>query len=312
MKNSAEKIYFQVDAAFHRRRLDDFLFDKFYSLSRMYLRNVVKEGRCEVNGYTANTGVKLRANDFIEIEVDLSRETAMKPEARPLDIVYEEAEFLLVNKPAELLVHPTHRDKNGTLLNALSHYLNQKTIRQRMEEDNEEIQSAILNPKSQIVRPGLIHRLDKKTSGLILISKTARAHQFLSNHFERRLIEKKYLAIVEGVVKTDAGEITAPIGRFEDTKHWNVKADGKRAETRFWIKERFADATLLELQPITGRTNQLRIHCAFIGHPIIGDDKHQGRAFARLCLHAYKLAFNHPVNHRRLDFEIDLPEDFFN
>jgi 23S rRNA pseudouridine1911/1915/1917 synthase len=306
-----EKIYFQVDQNSHRLRLDDFLFDKFYSLSKMYLREVIKEGNCEVNGYTVNSGIVLKTKDFIEIEVDLDRETAMRPEAMPLDIVYEEESFLLVNKPPEMLVHPTHRDKNGTLLNALSHYLNQETLLQRSGEKSiTDDQSQIPNLKSQIVRPGLVHRLDKKTSGLILIAKTARAHRVLSAHFERKLIEKKYLALVEGVVKEDSGVISAPIGRFDETKHWNIKADGKSAETRFRVMERFADTTLLELQPVTGRTNQLRIHCEYIGHPIVGDERRGGREFSRLCLHAYKLSFRHPTEPRRLDFEIGLPEDF--
>ena len=268
----------------------------------MYLRGVFKEGNCEINGYTANSGVKLKTNDFVEIEVDLTRETAMRPEAVTLDIIYEEAEFLLVNKPSEMLVHPTHREKNGTILNALSHYLNEETLAERNADET--------NTTSKIVRPGLIHRLDKKTSGLLLIAKTARAHRILSDHFQRRLVEKKYLALVEGIVEKDAGEIIAPIGRFEETKHWNIKEDGKFAETRYVVKERFSDTTLLELQPITGRTNQLRIHCEHVGHPIVGDEKRGGREFSRLCLHAYKLSFHHPTSHEKLEFEIDLPADF--
>ncbi len=305
-----EKIYFQIDANYHKQRLDEFLFDKFHSLSKMYLREVVKAGSCEVNGYTANVGVKVKTNDFVEIAVDLDRETAMRPENTPLEIVYEEAAFLLVNKPAEMLVHPTHRDKNGTLLNALSYYLNQELFSPENEAKNKVEHSEIQHLKSKIVRPGLVHRLDKKTSGLILIAKTAPAHRVLCDHFQRKLVEKKYLALVEGIVKEDAGEICAPIGRYEDTKHWNIKTDGKFSETRFRVVERHADATLLELQPITGRTNQLRIHCEHIGHPIVGDERRGGREFGRLCLHAYKLAFNHPIEHRRLEFEIGLPRDF--
>ena len=275
----------------------------------MYLRGVIKAGDCEVNGYTKNSGILLKTNDFIEIEVDLDRETAMRPEAVPLDIVYEEVSFLIVNKPPEMLVHPTHRDKNGTLLNALSHYLN----RERFSVENEvksADQSTIHNLQIKTVRPGLIHRLDKKTSGLILIAKTERAHRILSDRLQRKLFEKKYLALVEGVVQEDSGEISAPIGRFEETKHWNIKADGKAAETLFRVLERRVDTTLLELQPVTGRTNQLRIHCEYIGHPIVGDVRRGGREYKRLCLHAYKLAFNHPTNNRRLDFEINLPDDF--
>jgi len=300
-----ETIYFQVTTDSHKKRLDDFLFDNFHSLSKMYLREVVKTGDCEVNGYPANTGVIVKTNDFVEISVDLKRETAMRPEKIPLEIVYEEDAFLLVNKPAEMLVHPTHRDKNGTLLNALSYYLNEEIFQQSGES-----KSKIQNLRFKIVRPGLVHRLDKKTSGLILIAKTTVTHRVLSDHFQRKLVEKKYLALVEGLVKETAGEIVAPIGRFEETKHWNVKADGKLSETRYRVIERYADTTLLELQPVTGRTNQLRIHCEHIGHPIVGDEKRGGREFGRLCLHAYKISFCHPTNHRRLEFEIDLPEDF--
>ena len=305
-----ERIYFQVDENFHRQRIDDFLFDKFHSLSKMYLRGVFKAGDCEVNGYTVNSGVKVKTNDFVEITVDSDRETAMRPEAVALDIVYEEAEFLIVNKPPEMLVHPTHREKNGTLLNALSYYLNSETLKERNGSGTEN-QPEIHNPKSKIVRPGLVHRLDKKTSGLLLIAKTARAHRVLSEGFKRKTIEKRYAALVEGIVEKDAGEIVAPIGRYEDTKHWNIKEDGKYAETHFEVKKRFADATLLELQPITGRTNQLRIHCEHLGHPIVGDEKRGGRKFSRLCLHAFKLSFKHPTNHQKLSFEIALPADFY-
>ena len=275
----------------------------------MYLRGVFKAGGCEVNGYTVNSGVKIKTNDFVEITVDLARETAMRPENVALDIVYEEAEFLIVNKPPEILVHPTHRDKNGTILNALSHYLNEKTLSERNAKAKNP-ESRTQNPESKIIRPGLVHRLDKKTSGLLLIAKTARAHRLLSDQFQCRLVEKKYLALVEGIVEKDAGEIVAPIGRFEDTKHWNIKEDGKFAETHFRVRERYADTTLLELQPITGRTNQLRIHCQHLGHPIVGDEKRGGREFSRLCLHAYKLSFEHPTMRETLTFEIEKPANF--
>jgi 23S rRNA pseudouridine1911/1915/1917 synthase len=148
-----KRIYFQVDKNSHKQRLDDFLFDKFHSLSKMYLRGVIKAGNCEVNGYTKNSGIILKTNDFIEIEVDLKRETAMRPEQVPLEIVYEEDSFLLVNKPPEMLVHPTHRDKNGTLLNALSHYLNRELFSSESnDEDINDKQSEVQNSPSKIVR----------------------------------------------------------------------------------------------------------------------------------------------------------------
>ncbi len=293
----SERIYFQIEADSHKKRLDDFLFDKFHSLSKTYLREILKQGFCEVNGTTGNAGIKLKKDDFVEIEVDLRRETAMKPEDILLEIVHEEETFLVVNKPPEMLVHPTHRDKNGTLLNALSFYLNHE-------------KSKIKNQKSKIIRPGLVHRLDKKTSGLIVISKNVRTHRILAKRFQKRLVEKKYLALVEGVLAEDSGEIVAPIGRFAELKHWSVKTDGRHAQTRFRVMKRFADTTLLELEPVTGRTNQLRIHCAFLGHPIVGDRGRGGREFSRLCLHAYRLAFQHPHEKRQLEFIAEMPEDF--
>ena len=255
----------------------------------------------------------MKTKDFVEIELDLSRETAMKPELIALEIVYEEDSFLVVNKPTGMLVHPTHREKNGTLLNGLSYYLNfSSTQRRKDAKTQSEIQDQIPETKSQnkIIRAGLIHRLDKQTSGLIVISKNVPTHQILAKRFEKRLVEKKYLALVEGVLKKDEGEISAPIGRFAELKHWSVKEDGRNAQTRFRVIERFADTTLLELEPVTGRTNQLRIHCEFFGHPIVGDSTRGGREFRRLCLHAYKLAFQHPHEEHRLEFVAELSEDF--
>lgn len=288
-----ERIYIEVGAESHKQRLDEFLFEKFHSLSKMYLRERLKEGFCEINGFAGNAGIILKTNDFIEIEVDLKRETAMKPEAIPVEIVYEEDNFLIVNKPTNLLVHPTHSDRSGTLLNALSYYLNSK-----FQIPN----SASGKPPTKIIRPGLIHRLDKQTSGLVAIAKNSRTHQILAKRFQKREVEKKYLALVEGVLIADEGEISAPIGRFAEIKHWSVKEDGKESKSRFRVIERFADTTLVELEPVTGRTNQLRIHCEFFGHPIVGDTQRGGRSFSRLCLHAYKLAFQHPFEKRRLEF----------
>ncbi|MGC2235320.1 MAG: RNA pseudouridine synthase, partial [Pyrinomonadaceae bacterium] len=222
--------------------------------------------------------------------------------------------------PAGMLVHPTHRDKNGTLLNALSYYLNYSKAeygmrsaelkiedqRLKTEDQNSKLNSALRIPHSAFTRPGLIHRLDKQTSGLIVIAKTPRAHRILCEHWRRKLVEKKYLALVEGNVAEDSGTIIAPIGRFAELKNWDVKEDGKHSETRFQVKERFADTTLLELEPVTGRTNQLRIHCAFVGHPIVGDAARGGREFSRLCLHAYRLAFWYPNGNERLEFEKEI------
>lgn len=288
-----KKFEFQIDERFHRKRLDEFLFNEFTSLSKAYIRRIVKEENCEVNGFAANTGVVLKSNDFIEVEVDVNQEKGMKAEKMPLDIVFEDEEIIVINKPAGILIHPTNFERNGTLLNGLTHYLNQ-------------------NYDTKIfIRPHLIHRLDRETSGLMVAAKNPRASRILCGHFKRKLFEKKYLAMVEGVVREDSGEIDASIGRDELEKKWKVNENAKPSQTKFKVLERFADKTLLKLEAVTGRTNQLRIHCNYIGHPILGDDMHNGRKFFRLCLHASKLSFWHPNGNKKLIFENNSP-DFLN
>ncbi len=309
----------QVAEEQQKMRLEDFLLDHFSCLSKMYLRDLVKTERCEVNGRNENIGYRLRSNDLIEIVVDPARETAMRPENISLDIVFEDNHIIVVNKPAGMLVHPSHRENNGTLLNALSFYLNQSHEGEKRgggEEGQKEIEPEIsLSPllpfsSSSAIRPGLIHRLDKQTSGLIVVAKTAKAHRILSGHFMKKRVEKRYLALVDGILDHDEGTIEAPIGRFAELKLWSVKEDGKHSESRFWVRERYADTTLIELEPVTGRTNQLRIHCEMIGHPIVGDAQRGGREFERLCLHAYKLAFPHPITGDRSEFQREIQEGF--
>ncbi|MGH9948166.1 MAG: RluA family pseudouridine synthase [Pyrinomonadaceae bacterium] len=297
-----------------RTRLEEYLFDTFPSLSRMYLRDVIKSGNCEVNGKIENKGKRISSGDFIEIEIDEQRETAMRPEDLPLDIVFEDDDLILINKPAGLLVHPTHRDKSGTLLNALAFYLNKEIfLRGSAEPERDDLsQSKIQNRKSKIIRPGLIHRLDKETSGLLLVAKNTRSHRILAKQFRLKTVTKKYLALVCGLVEQNNGVINETIGRFPEEKRWGVKADGKPAETRFKVIERRQNTTLLELIPITGRTNQLRIHCAAIGHPILGDVDRGGREHERLCLHAAALSFTDMTGKRRSfqsDYDFDLMRD---
>ncbi|MCB1024299.1 MAG: RluA family pseudouridine synthase [Acidobacteria bacterium] len=285
------RLEFQVGELFHRKRLDEFLFNEFSAMSKAYIRRVVKEGFCEVNGYVENTGKTLKTNDFIEINVDLDQEKGMSPEEIPIEIVFEDNQIIVVNKSSGMLVHPTNYERNGTLLNALTFYVNR-------DRANGE----------KFVRPHLIHRLDRDTSGLMIIGKNARVSKLICGHFKRRLFEKRYVALVDGIVSEDSGTISAPIGRFDEERRWNVKPDGKASETRFNVLERRNDKTLLELEPVTGRTNQLRIHCAHIGHPILGDDWYGGSEFERLCLHARKIEFWHPNGNNRMSFESKLPD----
>lgn len=279
-----ERVHITVEGRYFKWRLEDFLLDKFSGVSKMYLRDLVKQSACEVNGRHENIGFRLKTNDFIEITLDRTRGTAMRAENIALDIVFEDDDLIVVNKPAGMLVHPSHRENSGTLMNALSYWLNRSV-------------------PPAVIRPGLIHRLDKQTSGLVVVAKNARTHRIISDHWMKKRVEKRYLALVEGVVTDDDGTIEAPIGRFAELKYWSVKEDGKHAETRYWVRKRFDDTTLLELEPVTGRTNQLRIHCELIGHPIVGDVQRGGREFERLCLHAHKIAFPHANGSGRIAFE---------
>jgi 23S rRNA pseudouridine1911/1915/1917 synthase len=291
-----KKFQFQITETTRKNRLDKFLYREINAVSRMYLYYLISDGKCTVDGRVENRGYHLLEGETVEIEIDTGADTTVLSESIPLSIVYEDAEILVINKPYGMLVHPTKGVRSGTLLNALNYYLNfTETGKPKPEK---------------FIRAGLVHRLDKKTSGLMVVAKNPLAHKNLSRHFQRRLVEKKYYAVVEGRIKGDSGTINAPIGRNAEERFWYIAADGKPAESHFQVIERFADATLLELEPVTGRTNQLRLHCAYIGHPIIGDDKYGGREFERLCLHAYKLSFHHPNGNRRLEFETELPTDF--
>jgi 23S rRNA pseudouridine1911/1915/1917 synthase len=323
MGQEMAKLTFEVPQSANKSRLDDYLFGELTTLSRMYLRVLIKTGQCEVNGAIENSGYRLRTNDFIEVAADVSRGTANVAQEIPLEIIYEDGDLIVINKPAGMLVHPTHREKTGTLLNGLTFYLNgggkrppshHLVTRNRVPLllGQEESQNGTPNggtPNGKFIRPGLPHRLDKQTSGLIVVAKTPLAHRRLAMDFMKKRVQKRYLALVEGVIEQDEGIIEAPIGRYAEHKYWSVKQDGKHSETRFWVCERYDETTLVELEPVTGRTNQLRIHCEMIGHPIIGDVKRGGREFDRLCLHAWRLALKHPTSGELLEFESEISFD---
>ena len=249
-------------------RLDRFLYSQIGTVSRMFLADLIANSSAFINGEPNPAVYKLQKGDRIEISFDESAETAMTPENISLDILFEDAEILVVNKPAGMLVHPTKRVKTGTLANALAFYLNRQIYEcgvRNAECGIEKEENSSLTKKvseqtknSALIRPGLVHRLDKETSGLMVVAKTERALRILSGHFQRKLIEKKYLAAVENWVVETEGKIIAPIGRIENEKpHWRVLENGKAAETRFRVLERRENTTLLELEPVTGRTNQL-------------------------------------------------------
>lgn len=280
-------------------RLDEFIARELPKISLTRIRRLIAEGDVLVNGVASLKGERLNLNDQVTVKLFAAEKSSATPEPIPLDILYEDADLIVVNKPVDLLVHPSNSEKSGTLLNGLAYYF--------WEQHGES------------VRPGLVHRLDRNTSGVIVIAKTPRAHRTLSKHFRERWVKKFYLALVSGVVPNDTGEIDAPIGS-DATKwpHWcvlPVEQGGRTAQTRYRVKQRFAAHTLLELEPLTGRTHQLRIHCQLIGHPIVGDPHyHNGidplvrqHKLKYHLLHAARLVFRHPATGKELDLQAPLP-----
>lgn len=303
---------FQVGREAVGQRLDEFLAARLGQLSRLRIASLLAQGVCAVNGLVGRAGLQLKPGDVVEIELDEHAPGAMTPERLPLEICYEDEHLLVVLKPAGMLVHPTRGVKSGTLANALTYYLNRETIEQRDATlALEEATNTQLPDTSPVVRPGIVHRLDCATSGLMVIAKHQRALSILTRHFHERLVEKQYLALVEGCVAHDECVINAPIGRNpEGPPHWTIMESGKRAETGLRVLERRENLTLVSLTPVTGRTNQLRIHCAHLGHPIVGDEWYGAENVrGRLCLHAARLAFHHPAGGRWMEFESPLPDE---
>jgi 23S rRNA pseudouridine1911/1915/1917 synthase len=296
-----ETIQFTVADAEINLRLDKFVYSRMSAFSRMYLAQRIAEGECFVNELTRRSGHKLSPGDNVSINVEPAATTAMTAEPLPLDIVFEDDQIIVVNKPSGMLVHPTNSDQTGTLANALAYHMNRMLI-ESAESCAEH--SSIPKYVLEMVRPGLVHRLDRGTSGLILVAKNERALRLLGDHFKRRLVEKTYIALVHGVVERDELFISAPIGRDENVRpQWNVMESGKHAETKLRVIDRRRDTSLVEMQPLTGRTNQLRIHCRHLGHIIVGDKWYGSQTVSRLCLHASRLAFHHPSTNEWVEFE---------
>jgi len=280
------------------KRLDEFLALRLGGLSRMRIARLISQGMCSVNAVAKEAGMRVFAGDLVELRSVNSGPSAMTPEQIPLDIIFEDDYIIVLAKPAGMLVHPTVGVKTGTLSNALAFHLNKKTFIDRTDQELGAEDLAALGR----VRPGIVHRLDRATSGLLAVAKTQHALTVLSRHFRKGLVKKRYLALVQGGFEAAEGLIAAPIGRDPDRRpHWWIMDNGKPAETKWRVLGGKRDTTLLELEPVTGRTNQLRIHLAHLGRPILGDTLYGSSMNAgdeggseRLLLHAWRLAFHHP------------------
>ena len=264
----------------------------------MFIKRLIEAGRVQVNGAVVKAQYKVKTEDEVRVRIDLEDypDERIKPEAVALDIVYEDADIIALNKPIGMSVHPAAGNYGGTLVNALVHHFG--TL------------SDVNGPK----RPGIVHRLDRETSGIILVAKTNQAHVRLARQFEKHTIEKKYVAIVEGDVQYDEGVIGAEIGkhkRFHDMRRIVPEGEGKNASTVYRVLKRHKQKTVVALYPETGRTHQLRLHMQHIGHPILGDDKYGHKdSFPRLALHAQAVFFQHPLSKEPMEISVPLPDEF--
>ncbi|WP_026581478.1 RluA family pseudouridine synthase [Bacillus sp. J33] len=277
-------------------RIDKVLSTLNAEWSRTQVQQWIKDGNVLVNGTKPKTNYKCSLNDRIEISIPEPEELDVVPEAMDLDIYYEDQDVLVVNKPKGMVVHPAAGHGTGTLVNGLMAHCKD------------------LSGINGVMRPGIVHRIDKDTSGLLMVAKNDLAHESLVNQLMNKTVTRKYRAIVHGVIPHDYGTIDAPIARDpKDRQSMTVVDNGKHAVTHFHVLERFKDFTLVECQLETGRTHQIRVHMKYIGYPLAGDPKYGPRKTPDLggqALHAGVLGFDHPRTGEYLEFEAPLPAYF--
>ena len=304
-----EERVFIVPAEAAGMRLDKFLADHLADISRSRIQGWIEEGRVTLDGRPARPSTRLDPGQCVRVFIPPPEEVRILPEPIPLDILYEDEHLLVINKPAGMVVHPAPGHTSGTLVNALLARFPAWAELDWWESEEDEEEAGADYP-----RPGIVHRLDKDTSGLLIVAKSAGARSALQAQFQARQVEKVYLALVHGVPPAPAGLIDAPIGRDpRQRKRMAVVAEGRPAVTAYRVLEPLGEYALLEVMPKTGRTHQIRVHLAFIGHPVVGDEVY-GRRRSRLAcprqfLHAARLSFRHPVTGRPMEFSAPLPPD---
>lgn len=279
-------------------RLDKFVSEQTEGeLTRSAAVKLIEDGCCTVNGKAVQKNYKLKAGDNVIVEIPEAVDVDILPENIPLDIVYEDNDLLVVNKPKGMVVHPAPGHYSGTLVNALMYH-----CKDSLSGINGEI------------RPGIVHRIDKDTSGLLIVAKNDTAHKGLASQIKEHSFTREYEAVVNGSIKED-GIVNAPIGRHKtDRKKMCVTAENSReAVTHYFVLENFVDSTHLRLRLETGRTHQIRVHMAYIGHSVAGDEVYgngKPKSLMGQCLHAKKIGFVHPVTGEYLEFDSELPEYF--
>ena len=279
-------------------RLDAYISKVKSDISRTMIQKLIEDGNILVNGKSKKISYKVQVEDEIELDIPKPKETKLKAEDIPVEEVYEDNDIIVVNKPKGMVVHPANGNPDGTLVNA--------------------IMAMCKNSLSGIggeIRPGIVHRLDKDTSGLLIVAKNDKAHINMSEQIKNREVNKIYIALVRGVVSENEATINMPIGRStKDRKKMAVRKDGKEAVTHFSVLKRYKKYTLLQVKIDTGRTHQIRVHMAEIGHPVVGDmvysnGKNEFGVEGQM-LHAKSLDFKHPITGRQMHLEAELPDYF--
>ena len=303
----AGALAFEVSAEEAGARLDAFLAARVGGASRSALKRAIEDGDVLVGGRAAKPSHKLRAGERVEVELPAPPPSEVTPEEIPLDILYEDGEVVVVNKPAGMVVHPAAGVHSGTLAGALAFHFGR------------------LSDRPGSLRPGIVHRLDRDTSGVIAAAKTARAHENLSDQFRARTVFKSYVALVHGATREERGKVEEPLARDPRNRTRMAVVRGGRAALSLWrVRRRYTRFTLLDVQIKTGRTHQIRVHLAWIKHPVVGDETYGGgrdktvadpllrarvAALGRQFLHAERLGFHHPSTGEWLSFTAPLPPD---
>ena len=277
-------------------RIDTYLSSEL-DYSRSKIVKMISDGTILVNGNKVKNSYSLKKDDLITVGEYAEEQMNIEPENIPLDIVYEDEDVMVVNKPNGMVVHPAIGNNHGTLVNALLYY------------------SKNLSNINGEFRPGIVHRIDAYTTGLLMIAKNNKAHEILADQLSKKETTRRYIALVWGVIKEDTATIDAPIGRDNnDRKKMAVTSiNSKDAVTHLKVLRRFKDATLIELQLETGRTHQIRVHMNYINHPVVNDPVYGRRKLiddSGQCLHAFQIGFNHPTTNKYMEFKCDLPECF--
>ncbi len=286
------------------KRLDSFLSEKIEGYSRTYMQKLIDEGHCKVGGKNVKSNFKLRTGDKVEAVIPDPVPLEIEPEKIELDIVYEDDDIIIINKPQGMVVHPAHGNYSGTVVNALLEHCGS------LSDYNS------LTGINGVMRPGIVHRIDKDTSGIIVVAKTNEAHLSLSEQLKEHTITRKYVALLEGRLKNDNGRVETLIGRNpKDRKQMAVvTTNGKKAITHYRVLERFENNTLIEAVLETGRTHQIRVHMSALGHPVVGDTvygyKKQRFDTKGQLLHARVLGFIHPTRKEYVEFEAPIPDYF--